>query len=177
MHVVPDAASLRHQVDQLGRRLSLLVQRELAHRRQHVEGLARHPALRRPELALRPLHERIERAARQIAAGAPRRVAEGRRRLEAIDRQLRAVGPANVLRRGYSYTLGPTGQVLRRPEEVQPGDQITTVLETGRLQSRVQGDGAGDDSPAPRRKPTAKRNRKRKSTANDEAADQGSLFG
>jgi len=42
-----------------------------------------------------------------------------------------------VLDRGYSYTLGPDGRVLRQPSQVHAGDRLTTRLAGGEVQSRV----------------------------------------
>ncbi len=49
---------------------------------------------------------------------------------------VRLLDPAEVLRRGYSYTLY-NGKAISSPEDVKEGDRITTVLQQGELQSIV----------------------------------------
>lgn len=82
-------------------------------------------------------------------------MANNRKTVETIARQLDGIGPGNVLNRGYSYTLGPGKKVLRHADQVAPGDAITTVLADGRVRSRVESGlprpakrrGAGDGEP------------------------------
>jgi exodeoxyribonuclease VII large subunit len=59
--------------------------------------------------------------------------------IDAASRHLMAVGPEQVLRRGYSITMLKKGNtVLRRPEQVQPGDRLVTRLADGTIESVVQ---------------------------------------
>jgi exodeoxyribonuclease VII large subunit len=83
--------------------------------------------------------ERLTALTRQFQAALPRRLKNGTDKLAAAARQLQAVGPLNVLERGYSYTLGPDGKVLRSPGQVTPGDRITSVLAEGKVASEVVG--------------------------------------
>lgn len=74
--------------------------------------------------------------------------------LSALDRQLRLVGPEQVLGRGYSITLLPGGKVVRRPSDASPGQAITTRLAEGELTS-VVGSSLLVPLPRPRRKKPA----------------------
>jgi exodeoxyribonuclease VII large subunit len=80
------------------------------------------------------------------------RLARTRDALAALERQLQLVGPEQVLRRGYSITLGPTGQVVRAPEDVKPADALTTRLAEGEIRS-VVGTSLIVPLPRKRRKP------------------------
>jgi exodeoxyribonuclease VII large subunit len=62
-------------------------------------------------------------------------------RLQSLARQLAAVGPASVLRRGFSYTMREDGSILRSPDHVRPGDPLLTRLAEGQVRSVVQPDG------------------------------------
>jgi exodeoxyribonuclease VII large subunit len=62
-------------------------------------------------------------------------------RLQALARQLTAVGPTSVLKRGYSYTLREDGSLLRSPADVRQGDALLTRLAEGQVRSIVQPDG------------------------------------
>ena len=90
-------------------------------------------------MRLDPARQRLSSARQQFARTIGRRMERDRGRLESIERQLHTLGPANVLKRGYSYTLDAAGNVVRRASDVEAGDRITTVLVDGRVRSRVEG--------------------------------------
>jgi len=54
-----------------------------------------------------------------------------------LERQLGALDPVNVLKRGYSITYF-NGKPLRDQKKVKKGDEITTRLHTGSLQSEIK---------------------------------------
>lgn len=56
-------------------------------------------------------------------------------RANSADRQLRAVGPAQVLDRGYSVTLDAEGKAVRKPSDVAPGERLRTLLTEGEITS------------------------------------------
>ncbi len=141
MRVVPDATALREQLDQWGRRLALLTARVVEQARQRLAASAGRPMFRRPRQMAESHRHRLHDFARRLTAGLPHRVATARLNLEAVARQLEAVGPMNVLRRGYSYTKGPNGTVLRSALVVHEGDLIETVLAEGSLRSRIENKG------------------------------------
>jgi exodeoxyribonuclease VII large subunit len=67
-------------------------------------------------------------------------------RLLSLARQLDAVGPESVLRRGYSYTLKPDGSLVRSVGDVAGGDAILTRLSDGEVRSVVTEGGAARPS-------------------------------
>jgi exodeoxyribonuclease VII large subunit len=165
MRVVPDAAALGGQLDQLGRRLTMLTRRTAQSARQRLDSAAGRPMFRRPRQMAEPHRRHLTDQARRLQIGLPQRLTAARHKLDALARHLEAVGPMNVLRRGYSYTLGPDGQVLRRVAAVEAGQRITTVLADGQLASRIEGESeaAGKPGVVPRRR----RLRKSSDTAQD----------
>jgi len=57
-------------------------------------------------------------------------------RVEALARFLHAVGPEQVLRRGYSITMRKKGgAILRAASEVRPGDRLLTRFSDGQVES------------------------------------------
>jgi exodeoxyribonuclease VII large subunit len=57
-------------------------------------------------------------------------------KIDLLARHLTAVGPEQVLRRGYSITtLKKGGKVVRSVEQVKPGDRIVTRLADGEIES------------------------------------------
>jgi exodeoxyribonuclease VII large subunit len=52
--------------------------------------------------------------------------------------QLQALGPANVLSRGYAIVKDAQGNILRDVKQVKIGDDLIAVLSSGRLRLRVE---------------------------------------
>ena len=53
--------------------------------------------------------------------------------------RLESLSPLNVLARGYSLTrVEQSPSLLRSPAQVQPGDRLITIVEQGRIVSRVE---------------------------------------
>lgn len=115
--------ALKHRLTQQPERLDALSRRlQAAVQRRHAAELPQ-----------------VEQVQRRLETAALALVRNREQALEALSRQLFSIGPAQVLSRGFSYTLGPDGRVVRSHNQVQPGDAITTVLQDGKLDSRVIG--------------------------------------
>jgi exodeoxyribonuclease VII large subunit len=107
-------------------------------------------------------HLRLERLASRVHAGRPeaihaartattreldarlraamRRTIERRSdRLDAYRRELDAVGPMQVLQRGYSVTLDAQGRAVRDPSQVKAGETIDSRVLGGVIRSTVSG--------------------------------------
>lgn len=106
-----------------------------------------------------PLSDRLIRSHRQQAA----LVGE---RLEGLAKRLAAVGPASVLRRGFSYTMREDGTIVKSVTDARPGDVLQTTVSDGVVRSVVPG--AGPPSPAMNSSATNRKGRGR---------DQMDLFG
>ncbi len=137
--VVPDRDELRQGLDGTAERMRDLLTNRLRQARQRLRLLAERRVFRQPlervrELARRldELEERGGRAARQL-------VLRARQRMEALAAQLETLSPLRVLGRGYSLTRRAVDNaVVRSAEQVRPGEQLVTVVERGRIVSRVE---------------------------------------
>jgi exodeoxyribonuclease VII large subunit len=95
-----------------------------------AERHPRHPIGRYGD-RLSGLGERLERS-----AGRQQRQREAR--LAALERQLRALGPEQVLQRGYTITTRKKdGAVVRSAEALKTGDRIVTRFADGQVESTV----------------------------------------
>lgn len=96
-----------------------------------------------PSHLLRLARQRFMAARQRLQDHLPRLLHERARRLEAAARHLGAVGPTHVLRRGFSYTEGPGGQLISSVRQVPLSGIVTTTVADGRFQSQVlRGNGA-----------------------------------
>ena len=82
---------------------------------------------------------RLQRAVRVLTDSASAR-------MNALEKQLKAVGPMGVLERGFSVTTREDGRLLRSMRDARPGDRLKTTLVDGSVESVV--DGAAAEMPA-----------------------------
>jgi exodeoxyribonuclease VII large subunit len=57
--------------------------------------------------------------------------------MEGVKSSLRLLDPQNLLKRGYSIT-SLNGQIVRSSDEVKKGDELTTRIAKGDIQSIVK---------------------------------------
>jgi len=132
---------------------------EVSQARAAMAHLAIAPRLRHARESQAAITQRLNRATSDA-------VHRRRDRLNALQRQLDAVGPKRVLQRGYTYTTTADGQLIRSTHDVAPGQRIKTVLHDGEFTSRV--DGADAPLEPPPSKPTkTRRKRRRRGDDND----------
>jgi exodeoxyribonuclease VII large subunit len=82
--------------------------------------------------------DRFHRTAETIAPLVRRRVSHAAREVETLQRTLRALGPEDTLRRGYTITLDARGKLIRNAEQAPAGTVIETRTGSGSLRSRVE---------------------------------------
>ncbi|MCC6971752.1 MAG: exodeoxyribonuclease VII large subunit [Phycisphaerales bacterium] len=150
---------LRDDSDRLAQRLAHATERRVSAARKRVDraGLLLErlrPTELRSRLAARlaAAGKGLHAAMRGLIAGASARVdairiaeaakglvAERVASVDAVGRQLRAVGPISVLERGYSVTTLKDGTLVRGPGQVAPGKAILTRTAGGEFESQVVG--------------------------------------
>lgn len=81
---------------------------------------------------------RLERALSDSSGTMESIVAVSRSRLDGIKREVEALSPLSILRRGYSVTEDENGKVIQRRRDLSPGDIIRTRLMDGTVLSRVE---------------------------------------
>ena len=109
--------------------------------------------------------ERLDGRVTRLRTGIAARLSRSDHRLDALSRELRAVGPQQVLARGYSVTLREDGSIVRATSDAPEGTLLTTRVADGSVRSRVEG--AAHKAPL---KPRVRLVTKRDDTA------QGGLF-
>lgn len=83
----------------------------------------------------------------RLRAGAAHAVERSRHRLGAAVGQLDSLSPLSVLRRGYSLTRLPSGEIVRSGGQVGPGHPIEVLLHEGTLDCLVENVRERDDRP------------------------------
>jgi len=143
---VPDQAAVLAQVADSRRRLLASIQERLRGLADRLDFARRHPFLQSPH---RMYEERIKRvdelfgrlpeALRQVLLHAEKDL---RLQMEKLD----AFSPLKVLGRGYAIAEKlPGREILRRAEQVRPGDQVRVRLHQGEIHCEVKQRGSGLD--------------------------------
>jgi len=84
------------------------------------------------------LRRRLERASDDLQLRLDRLVSAQRRRLEGAALRLQERSPFQILERGYAIAYDAAGRVLRSPDQVATGDDISVRLARGILDATVQ---------------------------------------
>ena len=93
----------------------------------------------RPAQLLKQRREIFEQELERLHEQMRHRLAERKSEFETLQTRLRLLGPEQVLARGYSITTdAESGKVLRRAEDVKPGQKLKTRLKTGEVISRAE---------------------------------------
>ena len=147
--VLPRLADLVANLAGLRDRLANALRRRLDLARATLERFRSGYAFRAPLERIRLHEQRLDDLSAAAARAVGRALESARERLEAARCRLEALSPRRVLERGYSITRRlDTGRVVRRADEVGPGQAIETILHKGRLVARVESTVAaepGDD--------------------------------
>lgn len=152
MQLVPDRQSFIQQIDQLGSRLSFLMRRQMDHNTQRLSSIKKHALFSRPKRLIEQAQCNLNETAKRLPMAIKRRQQNDTDKLNRLRRHLEAVGPDNVLGRGYSYTLTDDGKILRSAKKIHAGGQLTTVLIDGKVTSRIEKKGTPKPQTAPKHK-------------------------
>jgi exodeoxyribonuclease VII large subunit len=89
-----------------------------------------------PRHRVRLLRERLVSLENRLCCGVALMQQRRRERVESLARFLQAVGPEQVLRRGYTITFRKKGgEVLKGATQVRPGDKLVTRFADGEVES------------------------------------------
>lgn len=104
---------------------------------RELDGIQATLARLEPRARVARLRSTVDTLAVRCNALAERRVGKASTLLDTTAGTLEALSPLGVLDRGYSITLGPSGQPVRRVRDAAPGTELTTLLADGRIGSTV----------------------------------------
>ena len=82
--------------------------------------------------------QRMERLSAFIPRFAQTSLVRETHRLELLEHRLRASDPNLLLKRGYSITLSPDGEIITDVSMIRPGERIVTRLQGGEVTSEVK---------------------------------------
>jgi exodeoxyribonuclease VII large subunit len=139
MCVAPDQLEIGKQLRTTETRLRDLLETRLERARLRLSDLSQRRCFRLPLERIRDLERRLDDTNDRLRRAGTQRLNQANQRVEATAARLESLSPLNVLARGYSLTRKESDQsVVRRADQVRPGERIVTLVQTGRLISRVE---------------------------------------
>lgn len=137
--VVPSVEEIRVLLARQRERLTAALRNQARQARLTLDALAQRRCFLRPLDSLHERATRLDDLEARIVRAVQGLVSRNRAAVNALAGQLDALSPLGVLSRGYSLTKRLSdGRVLTRSDHVQPGDQISTLLEAGTILSTVE---------------------------------------
>jgi exodeoxyribonuclease VII large subunit len=129
----------RHQqLDELSSSLGVVLRLKLATSRQRVTRSGAQLASFDLRARAAVLRRRIEQRGEALRVAIDRALIARRHRYEKLKLQLEERSPLNLLQRGYAIAYDASGKVLRSPDQVALGDDISVRLARGQLDATVR---------------------------------------
>lgn len=149
----------KQRLDDMESDFSVVAAQQIAHVKQHIAALSLRLEQSSPRRLIAARRERMARLELAFQQRHPSRIIDLRRHeisslehrlqsalqhglrrhtahIEQLARHLNAIGPEQVLARGYSITrLKKTGQILRSKSQIPSGSRLLTRLADGEIQS------------------------------------------
>jgi len=123
----------------LRQRLTSALRQRARQARLQLDALSQRRARTQPLEAIHDRATRLDDLESRLKQAAKTLTSSARVALDTLAGQLDALSPLAVLSLGYSLTKRLSdGQVLRRAVDVQPGDQLSTLLADGEIISEVR---------------------------------------
>ncbi len=143
---VPDQADVLRALHGARDRLTAALRQRAARARMQLDALASRRVFTRPLQHIHDLATRLDEIDAQMKRVMSHRVEMARNQVARYSSSLEALSPLKVLQRGYSVTYrapaaGPPtkiAEVIRTADQLKPGDEIQTLLQTGHVTSRVE---------------------------------------
>lgn len=135
----PDRRLQEHAqtLDRLETRLRRSQHQALHRYQEHVTRLRRALVSHSPQQRLRQSRLDLQRHKRDLNRHMQQRLQLNQANLARLSHSLETVSPLQTLARGYSITQDSQQRVIRRYDELQPGDRIVTRLALGALHATV----------------------------------------
>jgi exodeoxyribonuclease VII large subunit len=143
--IVPDLREELDRVIQARERLWHAVTRLLDREEHALAGFRSRPALAAPYAMLDQRAAEIASLRDRVHRAVDHRVARDSEVLAQTLARVRALSPLATLERGYAVVQRADGAVVRKPDEVAPGDPLSLRLAGGVLAATVSGDDSSSE--------------------------------
>ncbi|RCS42213.1 exodeoxyribonuclease VII large subunit [Bremerella cremea] len=136
--VVPSMAEIQERLGSLKQRLATGLRATYDRAAAKLELLSRNRLFTHPFEMVHDYQRTLDELDTAATRAIRRRLQNAQEAMARRSAQLEAMSPLAVLSRGYSVTRNVERDVIREINQVQPGDEIETILPHGRILSRVE---------------------------------------
>lgn len=133
---VPDRSEVMRQVENLTGQLTRQVQRELALRRQRLEGLLNSRVMREPQSMLAERRQRLDFLLAGLQRTAKVELQSKQHKLGLILNRLAAINPVAVMGRGYGIVT-KQDKLVSSIQSVEIDDELQLTFTDGHVQAKV----------------------------------------
>ena len=133
---VPDRSEVMRQVESLTGQLTRQVQRELALRRQRLEGLLNSRVMREPQSMLAERRQRLDFLLAGLQRTAKAELQGKQHKLGLILNRLAAINPVAVMGRGYGIVT-KQDKLVSSIQTVEIDDELQLTFTDGHVQAKV----------------------------------------
>lgn len=134
---VPDQEALKQNLDAMSAAMASALNRQLKSARQHLDVLAKSPALCSPTGYFEQRGKNLELLKNQLISAQNNGITRKKQRYIAAVSKLDAMSPLKVLTRGYSMVQNEQGMVVRSVKQVELGERLQVSLSDGNLAAVV----------------------------------------
>ena len=134
--LINNLLNVLEKLDDASQRIAYAVSQRISSQKTHIATLT----TLIPTLAIRVVSDqrhRIEMMQQRLPMAIERRLTTQKHLIESLSLKLQGFDPQLLLSRGYSITL-KNGKAVRDPQQLKPGDEITTRVEKGMIISQVK---------------------------------------
>jgi exodeoxyribonuclease VII large subunit len=135
--VAKGSAEIQEKWSFLHRQLGLRTQAHLSDARAKLEKLKPLHVLLRYSERLKRNRQKVNYLLERMERNMSHSLDRAQRRWRQRDEKLGALGPLNVLARGFAIIRDANGHIIRDPLDVQEGDAVSALLKSGELYLRV----------------------------------------
>jgi exodeoxyribonuclease VII large subunit len=136
--VAKGSAEIREKWTFLNRQLGLRTQAHLSDARAKLEKLKPLHVLLRYSEKLKRNRQKVSYLRERMERNISHSLDRAQRRWRQRDEKLGALGPRNVLARGFAIIRDMNGHIVRAPLDVKEGDLVSALLKSGELYLRVE---------------------------------------
>lgn len=135
--ITPDVNDLRLEVDALSLRLQAAAAARIADARTQLSALRRALRLLSPITQLAQQRARLRELRDRLETAQAHMLHLRRLRLDGLQAQLKSLGPASTLARGYAIVRRRDGRVVRSAAEVTIGERLQVTVAEGAFDASV----------------------------------------
>lgn len=125
------------RLDELEQRRQLALQHALQHRQNQLHTLQARLQQHNPLRHVQRLLQQNQNFSQRIQSSMQYTLKNRQQQLQHLMHTLDAVSPLNTLKRGYAIVTTETQQVVRRAQDTQVGQTVTTRLAEGHLRATI----------------------------------------